>query len=81
MKEWEIVYTCKRCEALLKVEKEDIETKIKRNKDLYYTFKCPCCNIENEIYSKLIPAKIKIKSLKKLSIYLKGRKLYERNKI
>lgn len=78
---WNIICYCLSCMSLLKVEKEDIKAKLYKSQNLYYTFRCPCCNIENEITSNLIPSNIKIKALNNLKFHLKGLKKYERFEI
>lgn len=75
---WNIIIPCKGnqiyngCSSILQIEKEDINIRIKENKEIYYTFTCPCCNMENIIKKDLIPLHIKINALKKL------RRFYER---
>ncbi len=78
---WNVTCYCISCMSLLKVENEDIKAKLYKSQNFYYTFRCPCCNIENEIISNIIPSSIKIISLKNLKSHLKGLKLYERFKI
>lgn len=51
------------CGALLEVERGDIyltsSTDLSGETDYYYTFKCPCCDIETDVPSTDIPAIIK----------------------
>lgn len=66
----------KHCEAILFVESEDIN-KFNQNINLYYTFKCLCCNIDNIIPVSLIPLFVRVLALKKFKLSLKGNVLYE----
>ena len=66
------------CGALLMVESEDVEIKVGKNLSFYYTFRCPCCNIESRILSNYLPLKVKIYALKKFRINIKkGVSFYE----
>lgn len=51
------------CGALLEVEREDIyltsSTDLSGETDYYYTFRCPCCDIETDVPERDIPAIIK----------------------
>lgn len=78
MNSWFYKSCCYNCKAILLVENEDIDIKFKGNFNLYYTFRCPCCNIDNEIETSLLPLCVKLLALKKFKLSLKGKVFYER---
>ena len=51
------------CGALLEVERNDIyltsSTDLSGETDYYFTFRCPCCDIETDVPEKDIPTIIK----------------------
>lgn len=51
------------CGALLEVEREDIyltsSTALSGETDYYFTFRCPCCDIETDVPEREVPAIIK----------------------
>lgn len=65
MNEFSLKCVCFSCQSLLLVENDDIMVKFKKNLSLYYTFLCPCCNIENEIKPCVLPISVRIGVLKK----------------
>ncbi len=51
------------CGATLQVEKDDIYMTSKGyydgSTDYFYTFRCPCCQVETDIEEKLVPSGIR----------------------
>lgn len=73
MNNYSFKYLCSCCNAVLLVESEDISIKFKENMNLYYTFRCPCCNIDSVIEMSLLPLSIRVLALKKFKLSLKGK--------
>lgn len=57
------------CGATLLVEKNDIymtsRSFIDGSTDYYYTFRCPCCQVETDIEEKLVPSGVKKLAMEK----------------
>ena len=69
---WEIERVCTAyggCGARLLVGEEDIYIKNKKDykgtKDYLYTFRCPCCGVENDIPDKDMVDRVRKKAIKK----------------
>lgn len=60
---WKYKVVCANCKSVLLVETEDILVKFEKNLSIHYTFFCPCCNIESEIFSDFIPVNVKLNAL------------------